>query len=34
MNKQEYIEAIIKMLESTHDTQLIDYIYKLLQKCA
>lgn len=34
MNKKEYIEAITKMLEETSDTQMIDYIYKLLQKCA
>lgn len=34
MNKKEYIEAITKMLEETSDPQMIDYIYKLLKKCA
>ena len=34
MNKKDYIEAITKMLESTDDVQLVDYIYKLLKKCA
>lgn len=30
--KEDYIEAITKMLESTDDTQLIYYIYTLLKK--
>lgn len=34
MNKKEYIEAIIEMLESTKDIQLVDYIYELLKECA
>ena len=34
MNKEDYIKEIVKMLESTNDAQLVDYIYKLLQKCA
>lgn len=32
MNKKEYIEAIVQMLEETKDIQLVDYIYKLLRK--
>lgn len=34
MNKEDYIEAIVKMLKNTNDAQLINYIYRLLQKCA
>ncbi len=34
MNREEYIEAIIQMLKNTSDMQLVNYIYKLLKKCA
>lgn len=34
MSKQEYIELINKLLEETANMQLIDYICKLLEKCA
>ncbi len=34
MNKQEYIEAIVRLLEKTSKMQLIDYIYRLLEKRA
>ncbi len=34
MNKQEYTEAIMELLEGTTNMQLIDYILKLLEKCA
>ena len=33
MSKEEYINAIMQMLEQTADTQLIDYIYTLLREC-
>lgn len=33
MNKEDYINAIMQMLEQTADTQLIDYIYTLLREC-
>ena len=34
MNRSEYIKAIVKMLESTPDAQLVDYVYTLLRECA
>lgn len=34
MDKKEYIEAILEMLEETQDMQLVDYIYSLLRECA
>ena len=33
MNKEDYINAILQMLEQTTDTQLIDYLYTLLREC-
>lgn len=34
MSKEDYIEAIKALLQQTSDMQLVDYIYKLLEKCA
>lgn len=34
MDKKEYIEAILEMLEETQDMQLVDYIYSLLRESA
>lgn len=34
MSKEDYIEAITALLQQTSDMQLVDYIYKLLEKCA
>lgn len=34
MTRDEYIKAIMEMLEATSDAQLVDYIYGLLKKCA
>lgn len=32
MNKQEYIEAIVMMLENTKDNVILEFVYSLLQK--
>ena len=34
MDKKEYIEAILEMLEETQDMQLVVYIYSLLRESA
>ena len=34
MNKQEYIESIIALMEDTGDMVLLDFIYQLLNKAA
>lgn len=34
MNKKEYIESIIALMEATGDMALLDFIYQLLNKAA
>ena len=34
MNKKEYIESIIALMEDTGDMALLDFIYQLLYKAA
>lgn len=34
MNKKEYIESIIALMEDTGDMTLLDFIYQLLNKAA
>ena len=34
MNKKEYIESIIALMEDTGDMALLDFIYRLLYKAA
>lgn len=34
MNKKEYIESIIALMEDTGDMVLLDFVYQLLNKAA
>lgn len=34
MNKQEYIEAILKLMKKSNDEVMLDFIWKLLKKTA
>lgn len=34
MSKEQYIEAIIELMQKTNDIVLLDFIYKLLNKTA
>lgn len=34
MNKQEYIEAILKLMKESNDEVMLDFIWKLLKKTA